>query len=122
MKKTVALMLVVLAQGVAHAEGDPQAGEAVFRRTCAGCHAIGRNAQHTFGPQLNGVFGRTAGTAPGYKYSDELQASGIVWAEESLGHFVADPGGLVPGTRMRLWGLSDPRKIADLLSFLRANP
>jgi cytochrome c len=122
MKKTAALLFALLAQGVAHAEGDPQAGEAVFRKTCAGCHAIGRAAQHTFGPQLNGVLGRTAGTAPGYKYSDELKASGIVWSEATVSHFVADPSELVPGTRMRLWGLSDPQKIADLLEFLRANP
>jgi cytochrome c len=122
MKKPAVLLLALLACGAAHADGDPQAGEAVFRKTCAGCHAIGRAAQHTFGPQLNGVFGRTAGTSPGYKYSDELQASGIVWSAESLSRFVADPGALVPGTRMRLWGLSDAQKIADLLAFLQANP
>ena len=122
MKKTAALLLALLVQSAAHAEGDPQAGEALFRKTCAGCHAIGRAAQHSFGPQLNGVLGRTAGTSPGYKYSEELQASGIVWSEATVGQFVADPGELVPGTRMRLWGVSDPQKIADLLTFLRANP
>jgi cytochrome c len=102
--------------------GNASAGEAVFRKTCAGCHAIGRNAQNTFGPQLNGVLGRQAGTSPGYKYSSEMIASGLIWSPDNLDAYVRDPGEVMPGTRMRFWGLSDAQKIADLMAFLKANP
>lgn len=107
---------------IARADGDAAAGQAVFEKTCKGCHTIGRAAQHAFGPELNGLIGRKAGSMPGYKYSDEMQASGIVWSEANLTAFIAAPTDVVPGTRMHFWGLSDPQKVADLLAWLKANP
>lgn len=122
MKSKVVTLLLAMMPMLAVADGDAGAGEMVFSKTCKGCHTIGRAAQHAFGPELNGVIGRTAGVTPGYKYSDAMQASGLVWSEANLTRFVADPGDVVPGTRMHFWGLSDPQKVADLLAFLKANP
>ena len=123
MKARLGLIRLALALPcTAHADGDAAAGQVVFEKTCKGCHTIGRAAQHAFGPELNGLIGRKAGTLPGYKYSDEMQASGIVWSEANLTAFVAAPTDVVPGTRMHFWGLSDPPKVADLLAWLKANP
>src|SRR5690606_41173092 len=44
----------------AAAARDPEAGAAVFRK-CQACHALGEGAQNRVGPQLNDLFGRTAG-------------------------------------------------------------
>ena len=47
------------------------------------------------GPSLNGIFGRTAGTAEKYSYSADMKAAGekgLKWDEESVFAYLADPG------------------------------
>jgi cytochrome c len=48
-----------------------------------------------------------------------MKASGIVWNERTLAAFLHDPDKLVPGTRMRFWGIGDERQVAALLAYLR---
>lgn len=100
--------------------GNPQAGKAVFK-LCASCHQIGPRARAGFGPQLTGIIGRKAGSTSDYHYSDAMQKSGIVWSEAQLAAFIRTPDHVVPGTRMRFWGISDEQKIADLLAYLKAS-
>lgn len=98
------------------AEGDAAAGEAVFRQ-CASCHALeeGRNGA---GPSLYGIMGATAGQAAGFRYSPAIADSGIVWTDETLAAFVADPRGYIRGNRMGFRGLRDEQDIADLIAYL----
>ena len=65
------------------------------------CHQIGVNAHGGFGPQLNGLFGRHAGSTPDYQYSHAMRTSGIVWNDQTLAAFLRDPEKTVPGTKMR---------------------
>ncbi|MBA5636421.1 cytochrome c family protein [Duganella sp. LX20W] len=102
----------------ARAGGDVAAGKAAFRK-CASCHQVGPSARGGFGPQLNAVIGRRAASTTDYTYSDAMRRSGIVWNEQTLGAFLRGPGDVVPGTRMRFWGISDAQQIADLLAYLR---
>lgn len=95
------------------------AGQRVFSR-CSSCHQIGGNAGSAFGPQLTGIVGRPAAAARDFAYSPAMKASRIVWTEQNLAAFVRDPGKVVPGTRMRFWGLSDERQIANLIAYLRS--
>lgn len=90
MKSFVKLAIVGIALAAAPAaalaEGDAANGEKIFNR-CKTCHMVGDNAKHRVGPQLNGIVGRTAGTAEGYKYSNLNLAAGeagLVWTEENL--------------------------------------
>ncbi|MDY7579951.1 cytochrome c family protein [Herbaspirillum sp. RTI4] len=109
----------------AYAAGDVVAGKALFLSlTCASCHAVGPDARSGFGPQLNGIFGRVAGSSPDYKerYSAAMKKSGIVWSEQSLTKFLNSPGNVVPGTKMSFWGISDEKKLANLLAYLRSFP
>jgi putative heme-binding domain-containing protein len=46
-----------LARGVTSSKGDPQAGAAVFRANCSGCHAVAGEGGLN-GPDLTGVGGR----------------------------------------------------------------
>jgi cytochrome c len=104
--------------------GDAVAGEAVFRRECAACHEIGAGAVHRVGPQLNGIFGRRAGSQAGYGYSRALLrqgADGLVWDWATLGAYVENPRALVSGTRMAYRGLREAGARADLLAYLRAH-
>ena len=67
---------------------------------------------------LNGLFGRRAG-ATQYAYSAAMKKSPVIWNDKTLAAFLRDPDDVVPGTKMRLWGFSDERKIANLLAYLR---
>jgi cytochrome c len=107
----------------AYAAGDVAAGKALFLSlTCASCHAVGPGARAGFGPQLNNIFGRTAGSALDYKdrYSAAMKKSGIVWSDQSLTKFINSPGTVVPGTKMSFWGISDDKKVANLLAYLHS--
>ena len=110
---------------LAGAAGDVVAGKALFSSlTCASCHAVGPGARAGFGPQLNGIFGRTAGSTIDYKvrYSEAMKKSGIVWSEQSLTKFINSPSKLVPGTNMSFWGVGDEKKVANLLAYLGSLP
>ena len=114
----IACMTLALPAPCSHAAGDVVAGKAAFAR-CASCHQLGPSARSTFGPQLNGIIGRPAGANADYKYSPAMKNSGIVWSEKNLAAFIKAPGDVVPGTKMRFFGMGNEQKIADLLAYLR---
>jgi cytochrome c len=97
--------------------GDPTKGAAVFRQ-CLTCHVkeIGVNK---VGPSLAGIVGRTAGTVPGFRYSDANKNSGIVWSEQELYVYLKDPRARIPGTIMAFNGIKDSQKRADLIAYLK---
>lgn len=102
------------------AAGDVAAGRKLFA-SCADCHAVGPSARHGFGPHLNALAGRRAGSLAGYAYSPAMKAAGLVWNQATLTAYLRDPGAVVPGTKMRYWGLGiDEGKVADLLAYLAA--
>ena len=77
---------------------DP--GEVLFGE-CRDCHNFAEGAgPGRKAPNLWGVYGRTAATAPGWDYTPELRASGIVWTETTMEKWLRNPGALVPGTKM----------------------
>ncbi|HEX6298231.1 MAG TPA: cytochrome c family protein [Burkholderiales bacterium] len=98
------------------AAGDPKAGEAVYSR-CLACHSL---AYHRTGPRHCGLFGRRAGTEPGFEeYSAALKRSKLVWNEKTLNRFLANPLKAVPGTTMTYAGVPDPKERADLIAYLK---
>jgi cytochrome c len=93
-----------------------QRGEQIYAR-CVACHAIESNRT---GPQHCGLFGRRAGTAPGFDtYSKAMRDSKIVWNERSLDVFLQAPTQAVPGTSMGYAGIEAPAERADLIAWLR---
>lgn len=110
-----------LAAPALHAADPLAAGRAAFQR-CANCHQVGPGARSNFGPQLNGILGRRAGSAADFAYSPAFKRAGFTWNEKNLAAFLRDPDEVVPGNKMRFWGLSSERQIADLLAYLRAHP
>jgi cytochrome c len=97
---------------------DAAAGEKVFT-VCRACHQIGEGAKIAVGPVLNGVFGRKAGTYPGYSYSEANKNSGITWDEDTFTTYIKDPRAKIPGTKMIFIGIKDDQKIKDLIAFLK---
>ncbi len=96
---------------------DPAHGKQVFAR-CAACHSVGQDARRGIGPALNGVVGRKAGTAPGFRYSSAMRRSGLTWDMETLSRFLKSPSKTVPGTRMAFPGISNPQDRADVIAYL----
>lgn len=112
-------LLMLAAAHQADAAGDPQAGAQGFRM-CAACHTLEPGAHRT-GPSLAGVFGRKAGTAEGFhRYSDALRSADLVWREDTLNAFLADPQALLPGNRMTFPGIADAQARADVIAYLQA--
>ena len=112
-----------MAAGTAYASemGDHEKGEVVFKK-CKSCHEVGEGAKNRVGPQLNGVFGRTAGTVPDVKYSNNMIRmgnDGLIWTEQTLDAYLENPKALVSRTRMSFRGLKDADDRANLLAYLR---
>ncbi len=100
------------------AAGDPAQGEKVFNR-CKACHAV-EAGKNKIGPSLAGMFGRKAGNAGGFtKYSDAMKASNVVWDDGTVAAFLADPKGMMPGTKMVFAGLKKDDDIANVIAYLK---
>lgn len=91
-----------------------QRGEQAYEARCAGCHSV---ATDRVGPRHAGVFGRRAGSVPGFAYSSALAASGLVWTAETLDRWLANPEAVVPGQRMG-YQLGDAQARAEIVAFL----
>ena len=96
---------------------DAAAGEQVAKQ-CLACHRVGEGAKNMVGPQLNGLDGRKAGSAPDFNYSDPMKASGLTWNEATFKDYIKDPRAKVPGTKMIFPGIKDDKKMADLWVYL----
>ncbi|WP_109312105.1 c-type cytochrome [Ruegeria sp. AU67] len=95
-------------------------GERQFARKCSICHSLTPDDQRRAGPSLHGVFGRKAGTLTGYFYSDTLQDSDIIWNEETINAlFDEGPDHYIPGSKMPMQRITEPRDRDDLIAFLR---
>lgn len=99
----------------ASAAPDARRGEQVYAR-CQACHAL---AYDRVGPRHCGLFGRLAGSVPGFDYSPALKASKIVWNEQTLDLFLQGPLKMVPGTTMTYDGVPGSSDRADLLAYLK---
>jgi cytochrome c len=118
--RIVAVGWVLGLAGPAFAEGDPAAGEQIFRK-CAACHNV-KEAKNKVGPHLVGLWGRKAGTLEGFKYSDGMIAygeGGVVWGDETLMTYLEDPRGLVKGTKMAFAGVKPEQERADVIAYLK---
>ncbi len=62
-------------------DGDAGRGKMVFEKRCVGCHALDADRE---GPRLAGVFGRKAGSVPGFTYSAGLKSLGLTWNDTTL--------------------------------------
>ena len=102
-------------------EGDPARGEQVFS-ICKSCHQVGSNARNGVGPHLDGLFGRTAGSLPGFKYSNAMRKKGedgLVWNEDALFDYLDKPNAYVPGTRMSFRGMRNVNDRRDIIAYLK---
>jgi cytochrome c len=99
-------------------ERTGERGAALFGK-CSACHDLNASASAKAGPPLLGLFGRRAGSVPGYSYSPALKESGLVWNDLAVDRlFALGPDKVVPGSKMPLQRMPDAKERADLIQFL----
>lgn len=112
--------VTVLATGAARAEeGYVKAGKILFETHCRICHADDL-AKKSYGPPLVGVIGRKAGSYPGFTYSDAMKGAGFTWTEQAVKAWMADNTAMLPGTKMRHVGVTDPGEQELIISYLKS--
>src|SRR6186997_191371 len=104
--------------GGTNAQESAKNGAATYR-LCATCHSLQPGVSLS-GPSLSKVWGKKAATTDGYgRYTEALKKSGIVWDENTLNAWLADPQAMVPGTTMTFRGVPQNETRANLIEFLR---
>ena len=96
---------------------DLDRGE-ILSLACQACHPLMPGDKHNIGPNLYGVFGRSAASAEGFEYSQVLADSGLIWSAQLLDAWLADPAGFLPGNNMAFAGYRAIGDRSDLIAFL----
>jgi cytochrome c len=114
LSNSIAIGFAVMPGNCAQA-GNVAQGEHAFMK-CALCHA--KDKTNGLGPGLSGVTGRHAGSAPGFRYSEAMKNSNIVWDQKSLDAFLMAPQKDLPGATMAFAGIPDQQERSDLIAYL----
>ena len=115
--KVLVPIAAIVTAGPAFAEGDAAAGKKVYNK-CKTCHAL-EAGKKKLGPSLNGIIGRTAGSVEGFKYSDAMKDSGVVWTEENIAAYLEKPKEFIAGNKMAFAGLRKEQDRANLIAYLK---
>ena len=97
------------------AAADVEHGRQLFV-ACAACHS---DRPDSLGPSLKGVVGRKSAALEDFRYSNPRKRANLVWDEENLRAYIADPQAKVKGNRMPYGGLSDPKDVDDVIAYLK---
>jgi cytochrome c len=117
-----ALALVVAMAGVAKA--DDAADAAALKRgrllflQCRACHEVKAGLPAKVGPNLAGMIGRKAGSAPDFAYSPAMKAATFSWDKAALDKWLEKPSALVPGTAMAFAGVPAEKDRAAIIAYL----
>jgi cytochrome c2 len=101
--------------------GDPAKGEA-FAKRCTVCHTFAAGGPKKVGPPLFGLFDRPIAALPDYAYSESMVAfsegGAKHWDAATLDSYLADPKGVVPGTKMLFPGVKGEEDRTNLIAYL----
>lgn len=117
----VLFAVLLMLSGTASAEDIAKAAKdgATAYRLCAACHSL-QPGVHLSGPSLSGLWGKPAASNESYgRYTQALKKEKMIWDENTLNAWLADPQALVPGTTMALRGIEDDATRGNLIAFLR---
>jgi len=106
----------------AHAADDLTAARELTVRQCSQCHTFDKGEKHGQGPNLFGLIGREAASAPGFVYSDGFKEAmkGKMWDAALLDRWLADTLAVAPKAQMVYWQ-DDPNVRATLVRFFESN-
>jgi cytochrome c len=116
-------LLGMVAATPAHSQAETSVaaagqGRLFFEKRCTGCHSLDADKE---GPRLRGVYGRKAGSVPGFAYSDALRSAGFTWDADSLDRWLTSTESVVPGNNMD-FSVPKSEERAAIIQFLRESP
>lgn len=134
-KVLAAATALILAPGIALADGDVKKGTKVFKK-CKACHTVEDGGKAKVGPNLFGIVGKAAGAREGFKYGKLLKqaaAAGLTWDEamldkyldrkgmnKSLKAFITEKGGEPKGkSKMAFIGLKKEKDRNNVIAYLK---
>ena len=106
-----------LSLSTAASAADVAKGEKLYKK-CKACHAL-EAGKKKIGPSLAGVFGRTSGTLEGFKFSKAMKDAAIVWDDETISAYLANPKKYIPKNRMAFPGMKKEQDRVDLIAYLK---
>jgi len=99
------------------AMGDVAHGEKVYKK-CKACHSFDKGGKNKVGPALYGIVGQSKASSTAFNYSTAMKEMGGEWNYEDLDSFLADPKGVLPGTKMAFKGVKKPTERANLIVYM----
>jgi len=100
------------------ASADTAKGQEIAKK-CAACHSFGKGEKAKVGPNLYGVVGGPTAHMEGFNYDDAIKNLKTTWTYENINHFIDNPKGFAPGTKMTFPGLPKAQDRADVIAWLR---
>ncbi len=99
--------------------GDASEGQIQFNNHCRTCHTV-KEGDNRLGPSLHNIFGSPAGQVEGFgNYSGGL-TSDIVWDEDTLDKFIANPQSIASNTTMTPFsGIEDAEVRKQIIGYLK---
>jgi cytochrome c2 len=67
---------------------------------------------------LGAIFGRKAGSVPGFKYSPALADADLIWSADNLDRWLTNPGKVIAGVRMPV-SVLDASARRDIIAYLQ---
>ena len=98
--------------------GNASNGAALFKAKCATCHTVNEGGPNKSGPNLYGVMGRQSGQVTGFSYTSANKSSGVIWNNDSMFEFLANPKKFLKGTNMAFPGFKKEQDRADVTAYL----
>jgi cytochrome c len=118
LRKTAAILAAVfLALGLGTSAARAAEGAEIFANNCAVCHSTDPGT-NKLGPSLAGVVGRKSASEQGFAYSPAMTKENVSWDKATLDKYLADPQGMVPGTKMIFPGVKDEADRKALIDYL----
>ena len=126
-KGLLAVIMAAVVFATAAGADEPTEEEAALIETgkrqwirCSGCHSLSADAPPMFGPHLEGIVGRVAGSVEGFEYTEPtLIERSFVWNEAYFDEWLTDPRAEYPHMCLAFHGLSNPETRKALIAFLK---
>ena len=106
-----------------HADAQDVANGADVFKKCRVCHEVGPEAKNKIGPALRGLFGRKAGIADDFNYSEAMREAGtkgLGWSEEAVDKYLDNPRGFIPENKMAFPGVKDEADRKNVIAYLKS--